>query len=495
MKTRLSPLPIVIVLLLGTFACTLSGEQSLPQAAPSQSGTPTLDPAATPGSTYLPTVTASYSSGLLQPTGLTYLGAFRLPDQGERPLTFEYGGNAMTFNPNGDPAGAADGFPGSLFITGHDRLAYGELPDGSQVAEVAIPVPAVAADPAGLPQTTFLQTFQNVTAGTFTDMEEIVRIGMEYLDHPATGPVIHLAWGQHFEPEPPAATHAWFSPNLSAPNLQGTWFIGDQSFYSVTDYLFEIPAAWADTYASGQYLATGRFRDGGWSGMGPVIIAYRPWLDEQGTPAQPGTHLEETALLLYENSFNTSTIERCLDGYQHPDEWNGGAWITTQAGASAVLFAGTKSDGAKYWYGYIHPAGPEFACVDQEFVGQFEVCRMADGSPCPPEDLIECAGHTSGRGWWSTHFDAQFLLYDPADLARVATGELESWEPQPYAVIDIDEHLFNNPAGIEPDMLGTGDQRRYRIGDVAYDRENSLLYVLELFADGAKPVVHVWLVQ
>ena len=101
----------------------------------------------------------------------------------------------------------------------------------------------------------------------------------------------------------------------------------------------------------------------------------------------------------------------------------------------------------------------------------------------------------SYRGWWSTRFDAQFILYDPAQLAQVAAGAIESWEPQPYASLDIDEYLFLNPAGVEPDMLGTGVQRRYRIGDVAYDRENALLYVLELYADGAKPVVHVWRVE
>jgi hypothetical protein len=49
-----------------------------------------------------------------------------------------------------------------------------------------------------------------------------------------------------------------------------------------------------------------------------------------------------------------------------------------------------------------------------------------------------------------------------------------------------------NPSGVDIDALGTGVQRRNRIGDVAYDRANNLLYVLELFADGAKPVVHVW---
>jgi len=121
--------------------------------------------------------------------------------------------------------------------------------------------------------------------------------------------------------------------------------------------------------------------------------------------------------------------------------------------------------------------------------------RLADGTPCPPADLTGCAGHNWARGWWSSRFDAQFILYDPADLADVAAGRVEPWEPQPYAALDIDEHLFLNPAGIGPEMLGTGPQRRFRIGDVAYDRAHGLLYVLELFADEAKPVVHVWRVE
>ena len=41
-------------------------------------------------------------------------------------------------------------------------------------------------------------------------------------------------------------------------------------------------------------------------------------------------------------------------------------------------------------------------------------------------------------------------------------------------------------------MLGQGQQRRGRIGAAAFDRETARLYVLELFGDGAKPVVHVF---
>ena len=459
-----------------------------------QSGvTPTYSvylPLTTKGATVpAPTQTPPPPGDLVQPADLVYLGAFRLPDEGDRPLTFAYGGNAMTFNPNGDSSGPADGFPGSLFITGHDRLPYGELPDGSQVAEVDIPVPVNSRNLNDLPVAAFLQGFHEVAAGHFTRMDEIVRIGMAYLDHPATGPKIHLAWGQHFEPDPPAATHAWFSPDLAAPDFQGEWFIGAQSFYAVNDYMFEIPAAWADAHAQGRYLATGRFRDGGWSGMGPALFAYRPWQSD-GSPPPAATRLSETILLRYESSLNTANIERCLAGYQHPDEWNGGAWLTPGS-KTAVLFAGTKSNGVKYWYGYVNPAGPEFPCVDAE-VTDFITCRLADGSPCPPEDLVECPGHNDYRGWWTTRWDAEFLLYNPADLARVAAGEIPSWEPQPYATLDIDEYLFLNPAGIEQDMLGTGVQRRYRIGDVAYDRQRGVLYVLELFADEARPVVHVW---
>jgi hypothetical protein len=182
------------------------------------------------------------SGALAQPGGLVYQGAFRLPGGDVRPQTFAHGGNAMTFNPNGDP-GSVDDFPGSLFITGHDRLAYEELSDGSQVAEISIPTPVVADDLDALGQGAFIQGFHDVLAGYFTGLEEIPRTGVQYLDTPATGPRLHLGWGQHLPPETPPATHLWFDPNLAAPDVQGTWYIGDQPFNSVNGYLFEIPAS------------------------------------------------------------------------------------------------------------------------------------------------------------------------------------------------------------------------------------------------------------
>jgi hypothetical protein len=151
---------------------------------------------ATPTSVnHLPVVTRNYPSASqrLQPGDLEYLGAFRLPDAADRPRTLAYGGNAMTFNPNGDPSGAGDGFPGSLFVMGHDRLPYGELPDGNQVAEVSIPAAISMTDVSQLNQATFLQGFHNVAGSFFAGLDEIPRVGIQYLDTPATGPKIHLA--------------------------------------------------------------------------------------------------------------------------------------------------------------------------------------------------------------------------------------------------------------------------------------------------------------
>ena len=101
----------------------------------------------------------------------------------------------------------------------------------------------------------------------------------------------------------------------------------------------------------------------------------------------------------------------------------------------------------------------------------------------------------SDRGWWSNSFQGQLILYDPEDLALVAGGSMNSWEPQPYAVISVEDYLYHNPAGNDPYTVGSGVQWRFRIGPAAYDRQNQYLYVIEYLADEAKPVVHVWKVS
>ncbi|NUM55138.1 MAG: hypothetical protein HUU46_15955 [Candidatus Hydrogenedentes bacterium] len=437
------------------------------------------------------------SGELVQPDDFAYLGAFRLPGGEERPETFAYGGYAMTFCPTGDASGGADGLSGSLFVMGHDRLPYGELPDGNRIAEITIPKPVKSKDPSALNTAEFIQPLTNAARGLFTEYDEIPRVGMQYLDASGIGPILFLAWGQHFHEDAvkQGPTHAWVSATLTKLDAKGAWYVGDVSHYSVSGYVFDIPAAWANDNAGGKFLATGRYRDGGWSGQGPALYAFRPF-DANGAAAANGAHLECATLLQYETSRNSEdVVSKSMRGYQHADEWEDGAWLTTMSGKSAVLFAGTKGVGAKYWYGWANPAGPDVPCVETEFVNDFPTCRNADGSACPRTDLGGCDGHNDYRGWWSSAFSAQLVLYNPDDLAKVASGAMQPWGPQPYAAVHLDEHLLLNPAHVEEDMIGRGVQRRFRIGSIAYDRAHGLLYVLEPFADGTKPVIHVWRVS
>jgi hypothetical protein len=122
------------------------------------------------------------------------------------------------------------------------------------------------------------------------------------------------------------------------------------------------------------------------------------------------------------------------------------------------------------------------------------MCFNADGSACAADLVDHCSDYVEeSKGWWSSRFDAQIIFYDPAGFAEVINGTMAAYEPQPYAVLDIDEFLFLTEIDTMSMYHGTGDQRNYRIGETAYDHKNGLLYITELFGDvDAKPIVHVW---
>jgi hypothetical protein len=248
-------------------------------------------------------------------------------------------------------------------------------------------------------------------------------------------------------------------------------------------------------------LATGRYRDGGWSGKGPSLFAYGPWLDgvPVGSPPPASAELSFQTLLWY--SVVGGPDDYRLNGYAESDGWKGGAWIDTGS-SSAVIFVGTK--GAGYtWYGYYTPDDvpppplyPEGApCVADQGGGEY-TCYQPSGADCTQAELEGCDGYTvetESKAWWSSRFDAQLLFYDPDDLAAVAAGTMQPYEPQPYATLDIDEHLYLNTTAPDITMfIGHGDQRLSRMGEPAHDSERGLLYLQELFADESRPVIHVF---
>lgn len=380
------------------------------------------------------------ASQRLQPADFEYMGAFRLPDSHSADVvqSWQWGGYALTSQPLGDPSGAADGYGGSLFATGH---AWAH-----QVSEITIPEPTISFSKStgDLNTAATIQPFADIFQVSSWEMP---RVGLAYMKSQGsqTSDKLHLCWGGHLV-EGVHLTHAWCGTNLTNPGRQGDWSLDvPHAEYSTNDYLFRIPLNWAAVHTGGKALASGRFRDGGWSGQGPSLFAIGPWLD--GNPPANGHTLSCVTLLQYTSSADGGSPSYTMTGYHHSDEWSGAAWITA-GDKHAVVFVGTKGVG-ECWYG------------------------DANG-PC-----LDCAGE---RGWWSTTFAGRFIFYDPADLADVAAGMKEPWQPQPYASMNIDDRLYHIRS----------PQQWYHVGAAAYDEVHQLFYVLEPLADDDKPLVHVW---
>jgi len=222
------------------------------------------------------------SGSRLATADFTYKGAFRLPDTSDD--GWQYGGGALTWYPDGDADGPADGYPGSLFGAGHNV--------NNRISEISIPVPVVSAAK-NLSDLNFAATLQG-----FTDLKGSLAAvldtppqyaGIAYL--PAQGDQaggkLYLTFGQHFQEFD--ASLLWCDPDLSTPDIAGPWLFGGYPNYVTNDYLFAIPETFATTYLFGKRLASGRHREGVWGGLGPTLFASAPWAD--GNPPIPGTSL------------------------------------------------------------------------------------------------------------------------------------------------------------------------------------------------------------
>ena len=186
------------------------------------------------------------------------------------------------------------------------------------------------------------------------------------------------------------------------------------------------------------------------------MIAFAPW--EAGNPPPPNTELSAVPLVLYRNL----NQEDGMDGFCNADNWTGAAWLTNGEKMS-VAIVGTKGFG-NCWYGWQDGTTPE-------------ECAQWPGG-------CEANGYGgSNRGFYADSFRTVVLLYDPTDLARVVRGQLTSWEPQPYAMLDITPQMIRPETTYE---IGTGG--------VAYDDVHGLLYVSERGGDvdSHKDIVHVF---
>ncbi len=405
------------------------------------------------------TLAYSHPPTLLNPAGLEYKGAFRLPE------TFAWGGEAMAYYPHGDGgqsgAGAADGYAGSLFVTNTNQREHGF------VGEVSIPAPVMLAskDIAALPEAQVLKNPVNIRPANVNGWGDYVDIWRTGLTYVAEEDRLYSVWSVHFSVS--GEKHACVSC-CNASTLSGTkygaWYIGHPASppidAMVGDYFFTVPQSWAAAHTSGRYLVAGRCRDGGLSGLGPTFYAISP---VAGSPPAANTVLPYTTLLEYGpvEGADMYHLTEAIDGYRFSDSWRDAAWISTQNQHSIVIM-GNKARG-DHWYGYMGERMPQqWVIADVPY---------PDFSTTDPLD----------KSWKSHNFIPMAIFYDPADLARVASGSIASHQPQPYAAKRFDPTIFYG-----------ADQE---IRSISYDAQNRRLYVLEFIEFYGSAIVHVWTVN
>ncbi len=373
------------------------------------------------------------SSYALQAESIEYLGAFCLPSDGETEREmYSYGGEAMCFNPHNN----------SLFITGHNWFA--------DIAEISIPEPIISKDITQLNKAEVLQNFSDVKGSLFDDWSmEIIRAGLEVV-----GDKLFFCYGQHFEEEKAQGTHGYADLNLTEADSVCT--VGDKR-YTTNDYMFSIPQNYLSSF-DGADLLTGRFRDGGWGGMGPSLYALRT---EDIVNAQTDEKIKAVPVIGYDDSYDGDEGYK-MHKYSHADSWSGGAFISCDAG-DAIIFVGTHGYG-ETWYGFSNGVVYPVSGDEDEKIPEV---------PDYPHDE---------RGWWNDDFRACIAFYDVEEALNVIEGRSEPYEMQPYSFLDLSDYML-----VERD-----ETAMHYLGGSAYDIQNNRLYILELFADGDKPLVHVF---
>jgi hypothetical protein len=397
------------------------------------------------------TQTFRSSASLINPAGMEYIGAIALPE------AFSWGGEAIAYYRDGGTAG-------SLFVTNLNQPANG------LVGEVSLPSPVISPqkNPDDLNQAVILHQPVNIRPSNLSSWEyvDIWRTGLEYI--PDEGR-LYSSWSIHYTVT--EGKHASISccktDDLSGSTKYGAWYVGSANEPPLdamtSDWLFSLPRPWADANCSGRHIVTGRCRDGGLSGLGPTMYAFS-MVGE--TPPAAGQALDYTTLVEYGPVEGTDNYNypHSVDGYKHSDDWREAMWITAD-NQNAVAIVGNKAFGHN-WYGY------HGEWMHHDWV-------IAD-EPNPEAEFWET--DPDGKGWRSHRLQPMFILYDPDDLARVAGGQMQPYEPQPYAALRVSEDLFFG--------------RDHEIFSAAFDAQNNIIYITEFVRElDGRLILHAWQVH
>jgi hypothetical protein len=390
---------------------------------------------------------------IFNPKGLVYAGAFAVPE------TFAWGGEALAFNIHGDGGClcTVDEYPGSLFITNLNQ------PVNGLVGEISVPRPAIASDMKDLGVAALVTEPTNIRPESINnwDYVDIWRTGLEYHRGEQR---LYSSWSIHYTVggDKHSSISCCNASDLANSEKQGAWFVGDANEQpidaGINDWLFSVPKNWANENVNGRNMMVGRCRDGGLSGLGPTIYAFSDF--GESVPVAE-SELDITTLLEYGTVLGTNNYNypNSMNGYKHSDDWREALWINGY-GQQSIAIVGHKALGDN-WYGYHgHNLHHEWVMADIPYP------EMYTTDP-------------DGKGWRGHTMEPMIIFYDPADLAQVAAGNMESYEPQPYAAYRIDKDIFFG--------------ENHEIFSAAVDTMNHLLFITEFVRErDGNLVIHMF---
>lgn len=377
---------------------------------------------------------AGPSQPRVTPSGLVYVGSFRLPAPVSDTKTFAYGGTALAYDPVRD----------GLFVVGHDWYQLD--------AEVSIPAPERRSSVDRLPRARFLQPFVDPTNGRIDDTGgtdnklggQLVYggrlVGSVYVYYDAAGRQVRSHWARP-------------TTQLAGPGAAGLFAVGDQGAGFVSGFMAAVPAAWQAALGGPALTGNCCIPIISRTSFGPDAFAFDPArLRGAGpVPASPLVYYPQAhpSLGAWGQSWNP----------RRGILWDGATavrGVVFPEGTRSVLFFGTQGIGA-FCYG---------EGTDQPSLA---------GKPTPDGTTWCYDPDQSSKGTHGYPYVPEVWAYDARDLAAAHAGRVRPWRVRPYATWRL-RLPFGSP----------------QIGGAAYDPAHNLVFVSQQFADGDQPLIDVF---
>jgi hypothetical protein len=385
--------------------------------------------------------------GLIYPSDLHYLGCFRLPSY---PVRFDYPPKGMAF------CGAHE----SLFING--------FADFHATGEVSIPTPIKGAlTLADLNRAIELQPLQDPTEGSIWALtygaalnlgglhvhrERLLVTAYRHYDADGNQPFSH--WSRHLNLSKAGDYLGPVTLDVTAATETSSVHAGN-----VSGYMGAIAPEWQERFRGVCFTGQAGIPIVSRTSLGPGLFSFDP--ADIGVKDPVPTH----PLLFYPGSH--PTLGPYTPGPNDPNPnplFNGtmqiGA-VIQPVGTRSVLFFGAIGVG-KYAY------------------GQGTGDASLDGTPVPGynNEVFYCfdpVNYAKGDHAWP--YLAWVWAYDALDLAKVAAGTMQPWEPVPYAVWELDSDFYS--------WLP-------RLSAATYDPDTQRIFVNQTRGDGDAPLCHVY---